>query len=151
MLRPTKIESCPKPSKGKGNNFLSKTEVEKAISESSETCALVGLEENEEKSELPPIIDTLLHEFSDILPDKFPPRPPTMRDIQHSIDFIPVASLPNKESYRMNPKEQEELQKQVVELISKGLVRERMSPCAVSARLVSKRMVLGVYVLIVEW
>jgi hypothetical protein len=39
----------------------------------------------------------------------------------------------------MNPREHEELQRQVDELISKGLVRESMSPCTVPAFLVPKK------------
>ena len=31
VLGPTKLESYPKPSKGEGNNLLSKSEVEKAM------------------------------------------------------------------------------------------------------------------------
>jgi len=39
----------------------------------------------------------------------------------------------------MNPKETIEVQRQVEELISKGLVRERLSPCAIPALLVPKK------------
>jgi len=44
--------------------------------------------------------------------------------------------LPNKLAYRMNPKETMEIQRQVDKLISKGLVRERLSLCAVLALLI---------------
>ncbi|CAL8178450.1 unnamed protein product [Prunus armeniaca] len=62
-----------------------------------------------------------------------------MRDIQHSIDFITGVVIPNKATYKMNPKEFEELQRQVDELLSKGLIRDIMSPCAVPALLVPKK------------
>jgi len=39
----------------------------------------------------------------------------------------------------MNPKETMEMQRQVKELISKGLVRESLSPCAVPALLIPKK------------
>ena len=67
------------------------------------------MEENEEKGDVPQIVDTLLQEFMDVVPDEISPGLPPMRDMQHCIDLIPGASLPNKAAYRMNPKEQEEL------------------------------------------
>jgi Reverse transcriptase (RNA-dependent DNA polymerase) len=60
--------------------------------------------------------------------------------MQHCIDLVPGAVLPpNNVAYRMNPTENTELQREVDELLSKGLVRESMTHCAVPALLVSKK------------
>lgn len=95
-------------------------------------------EANELGSVAPIQVRPLLREFADIIPDEIPPGLPAMCDIQHCIDFIPGSTIPNRPAYRMNPKEYEELQRQVTELLDKGLIRESMSPCAVPALLVPK-------------
>jgi hypothetical protein len=64
---------------------------------------------------------------------------PSIRDIEHQIDFVPEATIPNRPTYRSNPEETKELQRQVEDLMSKGYVRESMSPCAVPVLLVSKK------------
>ena len=84
------------------------------------------------------MLQPMLQEFQDVIPEEIPHGLPPMRGIQHCIDFVPGAVIPNKAAYRMNPKEFEELQRQVDELMVKGLIRESMSPCAVLALLVPK-------------
>ena len=74
---------------------------------------VVVVEENEEHYELPPIMQNILEEFKDVVPDEIPHGLPPMRDIQHHIDLVPDAVLPNKVAYRMSPKEHEELQRHV--------------------------------------
>ena len=62
---------------------------------------------------LPPQIETLLSEFEDIFSNEGPIGLPPIRGIEHQIDFIPGASLPNKPVYRTNPEDTKEIESQV--------------------------------------
>ena len=62
----------------------------------------------------------ILELYSHVFPEEIAPGLPPKRTIQHHIDLIPGAVLPNKPAYRMNPKETMEIQRQVEELLSKG-------------------------------
>ncbi|XP_073525656.1 uncharacterized protein [Phyllobates terribilis] len=64
------------------------------------------------RSSLPHAIQLLLHEFRDVFPDEIPAGLPPIRGIEHHIDLIPGATLPNRPAYRMNPKESQEIQTQ---------------------------------------
>lgn len=97
------------------------------------------LEENKGSCKPPRVMQQLLKEFKDVVPDEIPFGLPLVRDIQHRIDLIHGSILPNKAAYRMSPKEHEELQRQVDELLKKGLIRESLSPCAIPALLVPKK------------
>ncbi|KAK1681393.1 hypothetical protein QYE76_042241 [Lolium multiflorum] len=51
-------------------------------------------------------------EFGDVFPEEVPAGLPPLRGIEHQIDLIPGASLPNRAPYRTNPEETKEIQKQ---------------------------------------
>jgi hypothetical protein len=89
--------------------------------------------------DLPDEIQELLGEFADIIMDELPRLLPPMRGVSHHIDLIPGASLPNKSAYILTPQENEEVKRQVQELLDKGLVRESLSPCAAPTVLSPKK------------
>ncbi|WVZ80057.1 LOW QUALITY PROTEIN: hypothetical protein U9M48_027568 [Paspalum notatum var. saurae] len=78
-------------------------------------------------------------EYADVFPAEIPPGLPPIRGIEHQIDLIPGASLPNRAAYRTNPEETKEIQRQVQDLLDRGYVRESLSPCAVPVILVPKK------------
>ena len=70
-----------------------------------------------------------LDDFVDMVLDELPSELPILRDIQHAIDLVPGSQLSNLTHYRMNPKEREELNRQVEGLLERGFVRHSLSPC----------------------
>uniref|UniRef100_A0A2N9I939 Reverse transcriptase domain-containing protein n=1 Tax=Fagus sylvatica TaxID=28930 RepID=A0A2N9I939_FAGSY len=78
-------------------------------------------------------------EFEDVFPKEMPNELPPIRGIEHQIDFVPGATIPNRLALPGARKETKELQRQVEDLMSKGYVRESMSPCAVLVLLVPKK------------
>jgi hypothetical protein len=101
-------------------------------------CIVLLFEPNKEVV-LPAEIEQLLADYMDVVPKEVPHGLPPMRDIQHAIDFIPGAVIHNRPAYRISPQEHTEVQRQVEELLKKGLIRESISPCAVPAILVPKK------------
>jgi hypothetical protein len=59
---------------------------------------------------LPLAITNLLQEFKDVFPAEIPPGLPPLRGIEHQIDLIPGASLPNRAAYMTNLEETKEIQ-----------------------------------------
>eukprot|EP00253_Pinus_taeda_P033093 PITA_33093 len=83
--------------------------------------------------------ENMLEEFSDIVVDDLPDKLPPKQNISHHIVFIPGVSLPNRVSYQMSSKENEENRKHVQELFDEGLIWESLSPCVVSTILAPKK------------
>ncbi|XP_024010582.1 uncharacterized protein LOC112085996, partial [Eutrema salsugineum] len=117
-------------------------DMHKAMSRGSEVLLMIfkeGLFSGQEPQEIPPTVKELLDRYSDVFPEEIPPGLPPIRGIEHQIDLIPGAPLPNRAAYHVNPEEAKELEKQVQDLMSKGYICESLSPCAVPVLLVPKK------------
>lgn len=64
---------------------------------------------------------------------------PPFRDVSHCIDLTPSSTFPNKATYKLTPDQNEELARQVHELLEKGFIRKSISPCVVPAKLAPKK------------
>ena len=84
--------------------------------------ALIPRKDKEGSSEILLEVSDLLSEFGDIISDNVLEGLSLVRQISHQIDLIPGASFPNKVAHRMTPIETKELNKQVQELLRKGLI-----------------------------
>ena len=102
-------------------------------------CKGLNMLSEELRATLPPHILSLIEEYKDVFPEDITAGLPPIRGIEHQIDLIPGASLPNRPAYRMNPTETQEVQSQVRELLDKGYIRESLSPSVVPVLLVPKK------------
>jgi hypothetical protein len=89
--------------------------------------------------DLPKEIQELLGEFVDIVVDELPFSLPPIRSISHHIDLIPGTNFPNKVAYQLMPQENEEVKRQIQNLMDKGLIRESLSPCTIPTVLSPKK------------
>ena len=127
-------ENCVEKLKKQPNFYAREGEVRSAYFANKPMILLVYKEAYFNTNDLdhivPSVAISLLQEFDDVFPDDTPSGLPPLRGIEHQIDFVPGASIPNRPAYRSNPEETKELQRQVDELMEKGYIRESMSPCA---------------------
>ncbi|KAL4643924.1 hypothetical protein ACB092_02G126200 [Castanea dentata] len=72
-----------------------------------ETC----FNTNEFDESLPSVVVSFLQEYKDVFPNDVPSGLPTIRGIEHQIDFVLSATIPNRQAYRSNPVEIKELQR----------------------------------------
>ncbi|GJX86993.1 putative CCCH-type zinc finger family protein [Tanacetum coccineum] len=139
VLGPSKFKTIVSANKEEGNLFISKSGFSEALQQSKVAYALVIKEVGDENPKLPDVLLLLLDQFQCIFANEIPAGLPHMRNFQHCTYLVPRATLPNKAAYRINPTENVKLQKQVDELLKKGMVGEIMSLCAVLILLVPKK------------
>ncbi|XP_040938025.1 uncharacterized protein [Gossypium hirsutum] len=77
-------------------------------------------------------------DFKDVFPQEVPNGLPPLRGIEHQIDFISGAAIPNRPAYRANPEETKELQWQVNDLLQKVPKKDGTWRMCVDCRAVNK-------------
>ena len=85
-------------------------------------------------ADLQPVIDKYKHVF-DPLPLGLPPE----RPVGHIIPLVPDARPPRRAMYRLSPKEKEEVERQVKDLLDRGWIRPSKSPYASPILFVQKK------------
>jgi hypothetical protein len=85
----------------------------------------------------PPEVFPLLHEFVEVFhpPTGLPP----CRNIAHSIDLIPSATLANAPAYCLEPKEATEIEREIGQLLDFGHIQPSSSPCASPTFIIPKK------------
>ena len=94
----------------------------------------------EEPNVVPTEIKSLFNEFKEIICNDMSKWLPLVRSISHQINLMLRSILPNKVPYKMTPKKSEEMNRQVHELLDRGLIREILIPCAVPTMLTPKKI-----------
>uniref|UniRef100_A0A452Y0D6 Reverse transcriptase domain-containing protein n=1 Tax=Aegilops tauschii subsp. strangulata TaxID=200361 RepID=A0A452Y0D6_AEGTS len=86
---------------------------------------------------IPPIIQRILTGFRDVFeePNTLPPH----RQYDHAITLEPGTAPINCRPYRYSPLQKDEIERQVAEMLRKGLITHSMSPFAMPVLLVKKK------------
>ena len=82
-------------------------------------------------------IDKVVKEYGDIFTS--PTGVPLHCQVKHPIDLTPDAPLPNVPIYRHSVLENDEIKRQIQELLQKGHIRPSSSPCGSPIVLVQKK------------
>ena len=109
--------------KRKITSLISPKKIEKEVINDTQIIIVVAREVAKESQEtIPPALTSIITKFVDVFPKDLPDQLPLMRDIQHAIDLVSRATLPNLATLSDEPDDHAELQKQVDELLSKEFI-----------------------------
>ncbi|XP_042984718.1 uncharacterized protein LOC122313623 [Carya illinoinensis] len=133
------FDTQPKQKKKEVVSVLTIRQFTQALKGKQLVLLLVNRETKQEDGIIPNEFTNMLEKFREIMPDEMPKQLPPMREVQHAIDLIPGSSLINLPHYRMSPTENEELNRQIQQLLDSGFIRESLSPCAVPVLLTPKK------------
>ena len=81
----------------------------------------------------------LLKQYEDVFPEQLPKGKPPKRTVEFEIKTEEGATPPNKPPYRLSPKEHEELQAQIEDLLAQGHIRPSTSPYGAPVLFVPKK------------
>jgi hypothetical protein len=81
--------------------------------------ALISLHDMQQL--LPPVVANILLEYAYVFPSEVPVGLPPLRGIEHQIDLIPGASLPNLAPYRTNPEETKKFNAKYMNYLTRGI------------------------------
>ena len=84
-------------------------------------------------------LDKILSDFEDMFPEQLPKGRPPKREVEFAIKTEPGAAPPNRPPYRLSPKEHEELQAQIEDLLAQGHIRPSQSPYGAPILFVPKK------------
>ncbi|XP_074278648.1 uncharacterized protein LOC141602243 [Silene latifolia] len=119
------------PEEVNGVLFLSEAAMIKELRQEQPVLFLLSRETNTEwNKDVPAEVQPLIKKYKEVFPAELPSGLPPLRGIEHHIDLVPGSVLPNRPAYRCDPTTTKELQHQIEELMTKGFVRESLSPCA---------------------
>lgn len=138
-LQISEFEAQPKQKKEEVVPVLTIRQFTQALKGEQLVLLVVNREAKQDDGIIPNEFTKMLEKFQEIMADEMPRQLPPMREVQHAIDLIPSSSLPNLPHYRMSPMENEELNRQIQQLLDNGFIRESLSPCAVPVLLTPKK------------
>ena len=110
----------------KTNLYISSSKLIKSLQQDTPVLLMVfkeGCFAGFEVPDCPAEMQGLMDQYKDVFPEEIPAGLPPLRGIEHQIDFVPGAPLPNRAAYRLNPEEAKELERQVQDLMDKGYIR----------------------------
>ncbi|XP_071940457.1 uncharacterized protein [Coffea arabica] len=98
---------------GKHLMLIKAKQVKQAMSERQPllvlACNEVGLSDDDPFTNFPSIIASILQDYKDIFPKDIPSGLPPICGIEHQIDFVLGATIPNYPAYKNNPEQTKEL------------------------------------------
>lgn len=119
--------------------LLSHQQVGRAVRKNKvEAVYMLHLLESEIKSkDIPPTLQALVDEYSDVFRDELPGLPPE-RELEHVIDTGDAKPI-SRPPFKMSPLELDELRRQLDELLKLGLIKPSVSPWGAPVLFVKKK------------
>jgi hypothetical protein len=97
----------------------------------------VSQDDQDQLSGIPPQIQAVVQHFSHLFQE--PTSVPPSRDVDHHIPSVPGAQPVNIRPYRYSPQQKSEIEKQVEDMLKRGVIRHSVSAFASLVLLVKKK------------